>query len=379
MVILKKLKIAPSLIALTILYWGFSPALVNTAFSLYSEIITYPIVLSIILLTAQCWGALQTRLKSLHIFAEAVVLGLLLTLLTFVKGIFEAVTPFLLLPYCILAVRTIIKKEKYLSRQTLVFLMIIGITFYGLTISYKMANKKYNGIFTLTDRGPWALYGNTARRLEQLTVKRWLVAVTYASSKELCRDLFPEKECTFWSPEPSDFLSHKKLAELRKTDMSPNEINQALIKLSLQVILKNPAQYLLLMGLENFKMLFWESTKMEVVAYPDWIERLYGSRTFSYGITFFMALLTFLALLHLSKSLFSLRKAGLSPAGPDDESRILLAWMFLFIVPFLGMHSFFHILPRYILPIAPLYLVLIAFFLQAVKNKIKKSGDVNYS
>lgn len=366
-VILKKLKVASGLVSLIVLYGGFSPALVNTAFSLYSEISTFPLILSIVLLSHQSWKSLQGLRNRRGVVLLAGGVGIFLTLMTFVKGIFEAVVPFLLLPYFIFAIRCVIKKEKYLFRQVFLFLMVVSVTFYGPITFYKFANKRYNGVFTLTDRGPWALYGNTARRLEPLTAKQWLVALSYASSKELCRELFTEEECLFWSPALSDFLAHQKLAELRKTDLSPDGINGALIKLSLEKIFTRPGPYLLLTGLEAFKMFFWESTKMEIVAYPDWLERLYHFKPFSYGTSFFMAWLTFLALLHLIKFLWSQQKTFLGAPGILQESKILLSWILLLIVLFTGAHSFFHILPRYILPLAPLYLIAIAFFLHCIK------------
>ena len=46
--ILRKLEINKALSLLIVLYLGVSPAIVNSAFSLFSEIITYPIVLGII-------------------------------------------------------------------------------------------------------------------------------------------------------------------------------------------------------------------------------------------------------------------------------------------------------------------------------------------
>lgn len=54
--ILRLLNIDNRINALTILYLGISPALVNSALSLYSEIATYPLILAAILVMRESWA-----------------------------------------------------------------------------------------------------------------------------------------------------------------------------------------------------------------------------------------------------------------------------------------------------------------------------------
>ena len=81
LVLLKKLKVNHLLCALTILYLGVSPALLNSTLILYSEIATYPFILSIILLSCQCLQNITgNRLKLIF---WSVSLGLTLLATTF--------------------------------------------------------------------------------------------------------------------------------------------------------------------------------------------------------------------------------------------------------------------------------------------------------
>ena len=59
--ILKRLQMSRGVKALTILYMGISPALVNATFSLFSEIATYPFILGIIIAGVKGWESILSN------------------------------------------------------------------------------------------------------------------------------------------------------------------------------------------------------------------------------------------------------------------------------------------------------------------------------
>ncbi len=369
LIVLRKLKMTLPLIVLTLLYFGLSPAILNSSLSLFSEIATYPIILSIIVLSAHSWNSLlslsQTQRNFGKFFQLAFGLGLLLVLITLIKGIFELITFIFIFPYFVLLIKATQQRERNLSLNLLCFLLVFFVTFLVPINFYKSLNKKYNGSFCLTDRGPWALYGNTTRRMQPLSPQGVLTALTYVPGEGLCAALFGQKSCDFWSYKQSDGYSFAKSAELRKGNLSNEQVDRIFIRISFQEILKNPLQYILLMGLESLKMFFWESTKIGFVVYPHWLSKIYHFTPFKNGLRLCLAILTVFSLIYTSRWVWSLRRCP-SHESQDRESHALLFWTLWLIIPFIGMHSFFYVLPRYIFPIVPLYLILISFSLQQI-------------
>jgi len=364
--VLRILKIRDILSSLCILYLGFSPALVNSAFSVYSEIATYPLILIIILISARACQSFQASRKKPAILGF--FCGLAFITITFIKGIFEVITPVYLLIFVFFAFRSLIKKNPKLCTNALIFLLTSFITFYIPLNVYKTLNKKYNDHFKLTGRGSWALYGNTARRIEPLTIKKLLSALAYAPGEGVCNKIFDAETCKYWSFYKSDDLGYRKILLLGKQGVPKGEVDQILVDLSMQLVLSNPLQYTLFAGIEGMKMIFWESTKIGFVDYPAPLAALFNFSLFKDGIRLTMSILTFLALLYLLKFVWSDLKRA--PPGPD-ESTTLLFCMLALIFAYVTIHSFFFVLTRYALPIAPLYLIIITFVLEKTASHRK--------
>ena len=126
------------------------------------------------------------------------------------------------------------------------------------------------------------------------------------------------------------------------------------------------------MGLEGLKMIFWESTKIGFVSYPPALTKLYNFTPFKDGLRLLMALLTLFALLYLVRFLWKNRKNIFLQTEPPDEPVMILSCITTLIIPYIGIHSFFFILTRYALPLAPLYLLVIAF---SLNGALPKQGD----
>ncbi len=372
LLVFKRLKIDPFIMGLIILYIGISPSLINSTFSLFSEIATYPVVLLLLLVCTKSWPNFLNFLQNQKFYFPAFLLGSILVVLTFIKGVFELVVLTFLPLYFINVIRSFVKKEKKLFSKTLVFILIFLTVYYMPLFLYKLANKRFNGNFTLTGRGQGALYASTTRRMEPLNHERFLSSLAFCFGEDICHTLFNENTCYDWTWQNLDHLSTIKIQELSQNQIPNEEIDKILIKLSIQKILQNPFQAVLMMFTETLKMFFWESTQIGFVIYPTWLANLYDIQGLEYILKFSMALLTFLAYLNLIKLVWQNRSLLFVSHQRPNESFLILFFSLFIIICYVGSLSFFFTLTRYYLTIIPLYLVSIAFFLQSLKNRILK-------
>ncbi len=343
--ILRKFQIHPIIQTVTLFYFGFSPAVINSACSLFSEIASYPLILATIIVGYVSVEKLS-QLNSKKDYLLAFVWGILFFLLTLTKAIFEIITPAFFLICIIYAI-----KNRRLGLKMAIFFLIFIFSFEIPVFLYKSANQKYNGHFALTDRGAWALYGNIARRMEKLNNQRMQSAAAFIPGEQFCQKALGKDRCAFWSWRISDDLGAEKRQELESYHLPAQKADQTLIKLAIGKMLVNPLQAAGLGLVEGAKMLFWESTQIGFVAYPSWLQKLYDRQVFSYGLSFLMALLTILSLFYTLQLTFIEKKNG-----HIERLGLILALIILFI----AVHSFFYILPRYALPLVPLYLIIIA-------------------
>jgi len=338
--ILRILNIGTGICVLVLSYFALSPALNNASFSLYSEITALPIILGIIMTSAVAWEAI-TKNKRQEALIYGALLGMILTLATFVKAAFECITPVYLIIFfaCVIASEA---KQSFKRITTLLFCLAAAFSFFYVPITgYKWLNLHYNGNFAITNRGSWALYGSTARRMEPLTFKRFAEALAYAPGEGVCNSLFGAQECDFWSYRKSDEFGYAK----------SNDSSATLINLSTQKALHNPFQYTLLTAIEGLKMFFWESTQIGFVSYPHWLQKIYDTRIFNNGLRFLVSLISLAAVVVVW---FQSLRPPSSPIG-------FLIGLLIFL--YISFFSFFFILTRYALPIAPLYLICIGIWL----------------
>ena len=357
LVFLKKLGVRRWLCAAVILYLGFSPSIVNSTFILYSEILSYPFVLSLLWISVESWRTLQTSKNLKTILLWSFALGINFVILTMIKASFEIITPLFLIIFVLMS-RNL--------QKGLAFLVIALLTFYIPVTGYKFLNKKFNDNFILTDRGAWALYGNTARRVEPATAKDVASALAFVPSWRFCIDHMGQDNCYRWSFLYSDQLGAAKRQELERQKLPTEEINKTLIDLSKTEILKNPFQYGLFYFFESLKMFFWEFPTMDYVIYPDGAVNLYKLKIVSIGSRVIMPIVTFFSVLYPLIFLYKNRK---NRQGNDESLKILLLGLFLIFLYILTL-SFFQILPRYIFPLAPVYLIFFAFAVEQILNEL---------
>jgi len=329
--ILKKLQTNAVWICFALLLIGFAPAMLNTVFDLYSEIMVCPLILTVVLLLSDSWGHLQStqsgEIKLKRILLPSFSLGIIFSFIIFLKGIFEFIAPLLLIPFLLIAVFALKNKDRKRLIALLVFIIVVFTTYSLPLHMYKAANKKYNGSYVLTNRGAYMLYGNTSRHMEAFSLERVLVALTCsmgASQQRLCHKLFGEEACSFWDFRNSDAYAHAKMNELKKQGFSEGEMNSELIKLSLKKIIKNPFQYSVFYAMEALSVIFFKSAEIAYVAYPAWLSQIYKNELFRYVMSFFTAFLSFVSLIYLAISNWKMRKVMWTHWPQSDEKATIL-------------------------------------------------------
>jgi len=356
--IMKKANLHEAIVALTLLIFGFSHTIINTTFCLFSEIATLPLALGIVLASSTCWRNIFEK-DRLKVSQSAIIVGLLFLIIMFIKGIFDIIIYLYVLPFIILLAYSFIKKDKHITINCLITLIIILSVMKIPVNTYKLANYRANGNYTFTDRGPWALYGNIARRDEQLNIKTILSGIVTATGGEYCSPLFSQETCAYWSYHYSDQLAFQKRNELEALTSSSMEVDKAFMKEVRHMIFSNPIKHGVHMAIESLRMFFWESTATGFTAYPDWLEQIQKHPLLKPGLNFLMggiSLISFVILLVLSifksKSLFK-------PHSLSTKD-LLIIFSVWFAICYITPYSLFSIMIRYSLPIVPLYLFMIA-------------------
>jgi hypothetical protein len=364
--ILQKLKISPPTTAITILYMGFSPAIVNTALSLYSEILTFPFILGIILLGTHAWTTLGGG-ETAHTIQCALRLGILFIGVTLIKGIYEYIFVVFLLPFLYRLLWSFLSRNKAGCAHLALFLILFIFTFQTAMIGYKALNKKYNDMFALTDsRADFSLYASAARRAEELSFRQILAGIAYTAGEGACRSFFREEECYFWSIHHYDSYGLTKLAEVSQ-EVPQEEVSSTMKSLAKGKVLEKPVQFAFLMGLEFVKMFFWESTKIGFVTYPSWLSGLYDFVLFKNALRLMVSLLSLFAFVYLWG--YVIRSSHYIFRDPKKDILYppIMFFLLLIITSHNGLYAIFMTIPRFALPLAPLYVLAITL---AVKRMI---------
>lgn len=350
--LLSKLQVNKLIRLIVIGYIGFSPALVNSAFSLFSEIATYPFVLGIILVAVISWRKISSASYS-RIALLACGLVSLFIGATFVKGIFQYIFFIFLVPFVMLFLYGINSRNKDILKRVGLYLIISCFLFNLIFNSYKWLNLKYNGNFEFTTRYGSLLYGNAVKRTEKLTLRMFLAHLASVPGEGVARRFFTPEEVRYCSFEAADYIRGQII----------NTSERECLGLAWQKFLNNPLQYFMFMGIESMRMFFWESTNLGFVEYPPWLQCIFSFGPFKNGIRLAVSLLTFISFIWLLLKVIRERRLIYDFKTDSSQQVQLYFFMVLLIASFIGLHSFFSVLTRYALPLAPLYLINIGCFL----------------
>lgn len=368
--IMQRHRVRGWIISLILLYMAFSPAIINSAFSLYSEILTFPFILGILLCAAHSFRKLEDA-KARHIIFYALLLGVLFTGVTLVKGIYEYIFYFVLFFFFFIFLRALIFKKKKICLNSLRFLIVLALSFYLPIRGYKELNRQYNGIFTLADnRADFSLYSSAARRTEPLTGRQWLAGIAYTAGEGACQRFFQAEECYFWGIQNYDGYGLSMLSKVAQS-VPKEQVSPVMKKLALHKALDRPFQFAFLAGLECIKMFFWESTKIGFVEYPGWLMRLYDWRPFKDTLRLVISLASLLAFIYLWVYILRKRIHLLDPSNKRSSSSEVVWFILLIASLHIGLYALFMTIPRFALPITPLYLLMMAFAAERILSPVK--------
>jgi hypothetical protein len=369
-VLLKRICIRRWLTALVVLCVGMTPTLINSTMWTFSEVVTYPFMICLILLCSQSWVGLkeQNNLDG-RTAAKAIAVGICCIILTMVKAAFELVVPVIFTVFVVWAIVHYVQKRYKSFVVVLLFVCIAATTYYAAITWYKWFNWKQNGYFALTDRGPWALYGFTERRMQPMNMQRFEGMVAFIPGPEFCYKVSDNEACDAWSIFPGNSIAENYLKTAGTQFPTQQLLDRQLVNMSFHRIMENPGKFFILMYFESFKALFWASDYNAQVAYPDWLEGVYRNRDFFMGVTFVLALMTACAYVYFFGWVIRLIKDILN----NNTLTILQAAVFfIFIVTnvFIAAYAVIHVSPRDTLPMVPLYLIMIAVCLEQILTQL---------
>lgn len=345
--------------ALVLLYVGFSPAFVNSAFSMFSEIVTYPLVLSVMLLSTMALIRVYSQ-SVWKMVAIGVGLGAVFVMLISTKAIFEYIFILFCLAWFLISATFLALRQGRTGTNMLIMLLISVFLVQLFVHSFKSLNEAHNGNYTFTNRGAWMLYGGVDKRLAPFSKTAVYAATLTITGSGLCPKILPPADCQHWHFRTSDKLGLNKRKELLKKGISVDEVDDHMISLSIDRIVDQPLQYSLFHILESFRMFFWETTQLGYVQYPSWMDSLFGNPIIKYGVRLASGVLSFIAMVFCTGFLVRNRR-DFQSSSDERAFRLNMTLVILsFCTAFMLLYGFFSILTRYTLPIAPLYLLLIA-------------------
>ena len=195
-ILLGKLNVARNMKLVVLLYFGFSPGLVNAALSLFSEIMVFPTVLMFLGAIVWAWRALL-RPEKINAVQVGAVVALTFLLAIFNKGIFQYVFWVLLIPFGVICLQARRQHAPKVFLNRLVFLITALVIVQACVGGFKGMNKKYNGNFVFTDRYSHLLFGNAYKRSRPLTPEVFGSQVASIPGGGVCRRFFTEKQCRY--------------------------------------------------------------------------------------------------------------------------------------------------------------------------------------
>lgn len=362
--LLNKLKISPPIKWTTVLYFGFSPGLVNAAFSLFSEIATFPFVPLMVLACVWSWQSVLSRSLK-HIGGMAVLTVGTFLLAAGTKSAFIYVFLACLIPFVFAALRSLRHKDYRKFLNATAYIVLSFCLFLGTIIGYMSLNQRYNGYFQVNDRNTTAFLGSALKRSNPLTPRMILAHISSIPGNKVCQKFFTEEECRYVDWYGSD--TRTEVLGL-VNDVPTEKRSSKAFRLAIDKALERPFQYAFFTFVEGAKMPFWESTKIGFVNYPPVLMAIFDNVLFKNGLRLFVAVLTVCSLFFLVFSLYRDRHL-LFEHSIEVESIQIRLFSFIVISVFIGLYAVCYVLTRYALPIGSLYLISIAYCIQSITRR----------
>ncbi len=350
--IFERIKLADAAAALLLAYFVISPTVIRSSLIVYSEIITYPLMVLV------CWVSINAWQSKINIQAKhAAYLGFSFLPLVFTKGIFEIIAPLYIVLFFLCLSR------RCSPKRTMIFAIIALGCFLIPVNAYKLLNKMSHGHFTFTSRGSAALYGSASRRVLPTSPQEDLAQKLYVFPDKLfCQARVGQAACDHWFYALSDQLGGVKEVALRQIYTSTAAVDKALTHQALHLMLQHPIKTINGMFWEGAKLLFWEYPSWGMVILPRDVRQFYDQPIlypmFLYGVNG-MSVLFFLSAFICV--VFNWRK--FLSAKTEALNFLVLSFGLSFI--YIVMHSLFFLNERNALPLVPVFLLMYGAFIKS--------------
>jgi hypothetical protein len=183
---LQRLQIRRTVTACVLLYFGFSPSLVNTALSSWPEIMTYPLVFGVVYAGLKAWGKIvQGKERLLRV---AIIFALAFWAATMVREIYEYVILLFGLTFLIASFRS-----TKLVLRTVLFFVITLTSYQLLLLPYKSLNYQYQGYKSLTYKGGISFYGLAVSRSEPITGQEFMQFLAFIPGEQVIKNVYGQQ------------------------------------------------------------------------------------------------------------------------------------------------------------------------------------------
>jgi hypothetical protein len=365
--ILVHLRIHETVILFLTAYFGFSPALLNAALSFFTEVLTFPITLGLLLTSLYALEQINTPSLKRTVL-HGVILGIILSVGICVKYTFIILTLILLLVFTMLMLKALFQKNNRVALHLFILMMCFSTLLFSFDAFYKGLNKKYNGSHIFTEGGARSLYGGVKMRTKDMSASDYVTALSTVPGINFCYSLFSQEKCNLWTFLEADNLGAWERNHLEAQGLSKEGIEKHLTRSSWEMIQMKPLQFFILHNLEFLKNFFWESTKIGFVEYPVWLTRLYDSALFKNPLRLFWGVLSFAGYVYAWVLMCTRRK-------DNDSGRFYASLLIVLMVTTIGsLYALFAVLTRYSFTIAPLEMIAIGLLLDRIwKGRLLKA------
>lgn len=245
--------------------------------------------------------------------------------------------------------------------------MVRAAVYVFLTVlCFQVPIEVYSGMhYRFSDRHEFAnraydhLYGSAHKRVEPLTRDHLLAQITAIPGTGVCERFYREEECK-WTEFHAVDVYRNAVNDMVK-GLPKEQHKEVILEATKKKIISHPLQYLMFTLIEAPRMLFWESTQIGFVEYPEPLETLFQRGWFKGGVRFTVSLATITAVFGNLLYLWSrCRPAVWTEISEEAQRYRLLFFLLLMVVAYSGVYSLFAILTRFALPLGSIYLMLIA-------------------
>ena len=367
LILLRRLQIRQGISLAVVLYAGISPAMINAAYSVYYEIVSFPFVIAVVLLAASLWLDIHQRKNYDAIFGGALLFGVCFSFLALGRGVFEYVFYFFILSFGAASIMAFGGKRPQVARRALMVVATALLIVLPVTVGMKAMNFRYNGQYVFCRSHLSILLASAYKRAQPISLSIVGAHLAMIPGTGICPKFFSQEEC--------DYADWYGTEHFRSTVVVPrmamiprDQQSREVFRLTLDKTMEHPVQYFFFFIVEALKMPFWESTKIGFVGYPARWTVAYDSPLLRFGLRLFLACLTMAGFIFVSFHLWSSRHRVLgSPLG--QQQRALLFFIWLMIAGYTLVYALCYVITRYALPIAALYIACIAFMMHTLSAR----------